>query len=224
MAKIFGEFNDKEIKSREFLKFGFAPSSVPLQQRWRNNGLSADFLADYLMTFFPSNETDPNTLEKQIELKGTISYIANELLENVMKFNDDSSGYPISIQFQLYHDHLSLCISNSIPTGNVAKFQSFITDLLNTDPQDFYIRQMERNEDGNFSSGLGLLTMIDDYGAKLGWRFESFQAIEDLSNPLCYTKKQFKFNLSTCFKRIKESFNAKNPKFTVVTTMVQLAI
>jgi hypothetical protein len=226
MVKIFGDFNEKEIKSREFLKLGFMPSSVPLQQRWRNNGLSADFLADYLMTFFPSNDNDPKTLEKQIELKSTISYIANELLENVMKFNDDRSGYPISIQVQLYHDHLNLCISNSISAKNVDKFQSFIKELLSTDPEEFYIRQMERaNEDGDFSSGLGLLTMIDDYGAKLGWRFENFQVAEDLSNPLCYNiKKKFKFNILAVFRRMKEWFSAKNTKFTVVTTMVQLAI
>jgi hypothetical protein len=32
----------------EYLKIGFSPTSIPIQQRWRNNGLSANFLADYL--------------------------------------------------------------------------------------------------------------------------------------------------------------------------------
>ena len=224
MVKIFGDFNDTEIKSREFLKLRFSPSSIPLQQRWRNNGLSADFLADYLITFLPSDENDPNTINRETELKDAVSYIANELLENAMKFNDDSSAYPISIQFQLYHDHLRLCIINSIPAEKIVGFQSFLTELHNTNPQDFYIRQIERaNEDGHISSGLGLLTMIDDYGAKLGWKFETFEVTDDPNESLCSIEKTNKFNLFFWLKRLKEHFFATK-KITVVTTMVQLAI
>ena len=226
MVKIFGDFNDTEIKSREFLKLRFSPSSIPLQQRWRNNGLSADFLAEYLTTFFPGEENDPNTIKRETELKDAVSYIANELLENAMKFNDDSSVYPISIQFQLYHDHLRLCIRNSIPTEKIVAFQSFLTELQSINPQDFYIRQIERaNEDENISSGLGLLTMIDDYGAKLGWKFETFQVTEVPNESLCSIENFNKFNVFVWFKRLKKRFFAtKNPTITVVTTMVQLAI
>ena len=228
MVKIFGDFNDTEIKSREFLKLRFSPSSVPLQQRWRNNGLSADFLADYLITFLPSDENDPNTIKRETELKDAVSYIANELLENAMKFNDDSSAYPISIQFQLYHDHLRLCIRNSIPTEKIVQFQSFITELLSIAPKDFYIRQIERaNEDENISSGLGLLTMIDDYGAKLGWKFETFQVTDDPKESLCSIEKLNKFNVFLLLKGLKERFFAstnKDKKIIVLTTMVQLAI
>ncbi len=225
MVKIFGEFNDKELKSREFIKLIFSPSSVPLQQRWRNNSLSADFLADYLMTLFHQDENDPKRLEKQIEIKDTISYIANELLENAMKFNDDSSPYPISIQLHLYDDRLSLCISNSIPAAKVAQFQSFINKLLSTEPQDFYIQQIETAEkDGSISSGLGLLTIIDDYGAKLGWKFENLQLLNEPNYPLYYIKNQMKW-LNFWF-RVRKWFVArsKNPNITIVTTMVQLAI
>lgn len=38
--------------SQEFLLINFSSSSIPLNQRSRNNGLSADFIADYLTTFF----------------------------------------------------------------------------------------------------------------------------------------------------------------------------
>ena len=30
----------------EYLTLAFSPTSAPLRSRWRNNGLSADFLAD----------------------------------------------------------------------------------------------------------------------------------------------------------------------------------
>ncbi|KHD11592.1 hypothetical protein PN36_00060 [Candidatus Thiomargarita nelsonii] len=177
MVQVFGEFHNESHKSREFLKLGFSPGSAPLQQRWRNNGLSADFLADYLTTFFPSEESEPNALKKQAKIKEAVSYIANELLENAMKFNDDTSNYQVTLQFQLYSDHLILRVTNSIHQKNVNSFQVFIKELLTTEPQELYLRQMKRaEEDENMTtSRLGFLTMIDGYNAKLGWQFETSQ-------------------------------------------------
>lgn len=177
MVQLFGDFNEQKSHSKEYLVMGFSPSSVPLQQRWRNNGLSADFLADYLTTFFPSNDIEPTTFEKRDDIKGAVSYIANELLENAMKFNDKNSNYSISIQFQLFHNELMLCVTNSIPPNNVEKFKVYIKELLNADLQDLYVRQIEiaEQDDSMTSSGLGLLTMIDDYNVKVGWKFETVQ-------------------------------------------------
>lgn len=181
MVKIFGNFRDDSIRSDEYLILGFSPSSIPLQQRWRNNGLSADFLADYLSTFFPATDTG-NAFSKQNEIRSAVSYIANELLENAMKFNDDTSYYPISIQLQLYNDHLMFYITNSIPPQTVDTFQAYIQKLINEDSQELYIDQLERNaeNDNKATSGLGLLTMINDYMAKLGWKFETVKTEPEL--------------------------------------------
>jgi hypothetical protein len=177
MVQIFGEFNETKIKSQEYLILGFSPTSIPLQQRWRNNGLSADFLADYLTTFFPVIDTEPTTFKKRKEIRGAISYIANELLENAMKFNDTNSQYPIGIQFRLYSEQLILYTTNSVQHENVERFQSFLQELLQTEPQELYIRQIERAQENDNveASGLGLLTMIDDYQVKIGWKFETVQ-------------------------------------------------
>jgi len=177
MVQIFGKFNDTKSNSEEYLILGFSPTSIPLQQRWRNNGLSADFLADYLTTFFPVIDTEPTTFKKRKEIRGAISYIANELLENAMKFNDTNSQYPIGIQFRLYSDQLILYTTNSVQHENVERFQSFLQELLQTEPQELYIRQIERAQENDNveASGLGLLTMIDDYQVKIGWKFETVQ-------------------------------------------------
>ncbi len=177
MVQIFGKFNDTKSNSQEYLILGFSPTSIPLQQRWRNNGLSADFLADYLTTFFPVIDTEPTTFKKRKEIRGAISYIANELLENAMKFNDTNSQYPIGIQFRLYSDQLILYTTNSVQHENVERFQSFLQELLQTEPQELYIRQIERAQENDNveASGLGLLTMIDDYQVKIGWKFETVQ-------------------------------------------------
>lgn len=173
MTEFFGNF-DESIASEEYLVLGFSPSSIPLKQRWRNNGLSADFLADYLTTFFPASETDANAVSKQVEIKGAVGYIANELLENAMKFNDCESGFSVNIQLQLHSDYITFYVTNSVPIGTVSKFQNFIQQLLNSDPQELYIQQLEETEDHNVSR-VGLLTMINDYTAKLGWKFETVQ-------------------------------------------------
>ncbi|MEG5033768.1 DUF6272 family protein [Microcoleus sp. AT3-D2] len=174
MINILGDFIEQPA-SQEYLIIGFSPSSVPLKQRWRNNGLSADFLADYLTSFFPGNQDDPSTIERQAEIKSAVSYIANELLENAMKFNDETSEYPIDIKLQLESDGVIFSVANSISPQAVDKFQAYIQELLTSEPSELYIQQLEKNaaDDNSTNSGLGLLTMLTDYTAKLGWKFQT---------------------------------------------------
>jgi len=174
MTQIFGDFIEPSA-SQEYLIIGFSPSSVPLKQRWRNNGLSADFLADYLTTFFPGNQDEPSTIERQAEIKSAVSYIANELLENAMKFNDETSEYPIDIKLQLESDGVIFSVANSISPQAVDKFQAYIQQLLASEPSELYIQRLEKNaaDESCTNSGLGLLTMLTDYTAKLGWKFQT---------------------------------------------------
>jgi hypothetical protein len=177
VTQIFGDFIDDLPPSQEYLIVGFSPSSVPLKQRWRNNGLSADFLADYFTTFFPSSQSDRVASDRQAEIKSAVSYIANELLENAMKFNDETSQYPISIHLQLHNDRLVFLTTNSISAEAAEKFQAFIQELMTSDPNELYIHQLEKSaeDESNTISGLGILTMINDYLAEIGWKFETVQ-------------------------------------------------
>jgi hypothetical protein len=176
MIEIFGDFIERK-NSQEYLIIGFSPSSIPLKQRWRNNGLSADFLADYLTTFFPGNQDDDSALTRQAEIKSAVSYIANELLENAMKFNDENSQYPIDIKLQLESDGVIFSVANSISPPSVDKFQRYIQKLLVSDPSEMYIEKLEKNaaDESSTDSGLGLLTMLNDYSAKMSWKFETVQ-------------------------------------------------
>ncbi|MEG4841892.1 DUF6272 family protein [Microcoleus sp. B9-D4] len=174
MIQILGDFIEQPA-SQEYLIIGFSPSSIPLKQRWRNNGLSADFMADYLTTFFPGNQDEPSTIERQAEIKSAVSYIANELLENAMKFNDETSEYPIDIKLQLESDGVIFSVANSISPQAVDKFQAYIHQLLTSEPSELYIQRLEKNaaDETCTNSGLGLLTMLTDYTAKLGWKFQT---------------------------------------------------
>lgn len=176
MTQIFGDFIEDLPTSQEYLILGFSPSSIPLKQRWRNNGLSADFIADYFTTFFSGGETSSNGTNIKAEVKGAVSFVANELLENAMKFSDETTQYPVTIQLHLDSNTMVFVVTNSINPAQVDKFQAFIQELITSDPDELYIRRLEGNAfENEGESGLGLLTMVNDYQAKLGWKFETLQ-------------------------------------------------
>ncbi|MEL6930012.1 MAG: ATP-binding protein [Cyanobacteria bacterium J06600_6] len=172
--RIMGNFPQSLPPSQEYLILSFSPGSIPLQQRWRNNCLSADFLADYLSTFFLGDEQPEAETEKQREVKSAVSYIANELLENGMKYCVKQSAFPISIQIHLTPSVIILQLTNSVSIEQTKHFQALITNLLEGDPSEMYLAQLEQNalDENQTLSNLGLLTMLHDYNAKVGWHFE----------------------------------------------------
>ena len=171
MVQIFGDFIE-QMEGKEYLLVRFSPTSLPLQQRWRNSGLSADFLAEYWSVFFPAH--DVPSRNRQREIKGAINYIANELLENVMKFNYQSIDYAVGLGLYLYQDEFRFYANNAIDPKSVDAFQRRIQTLLTGNVQQLYVDQVERNvAEERTGSGLGLLTMINDYDAKLAWKFEA---------------------------------------------------
>lgn len=181
MAQFYGDFRENLPDNHEFLIIGFSPSAIPIQQRWRNNGISADFIADYLATLLSANEDNSTLQQKRSEIKGAVSYIANELLENAMKFHHEASQQPIRFGMHLIEDiHITIMLLtvNSISAACLSDFRLFVEEFLNTDSEELYLRQLEKsteNEGGRNASGLGILTMKNDYQAKLGWKVEPLE-------------------------------------------------
>jgi len=176
-SEVYGEFDQNLSSSQEYLRIQFSPSSVPLKQRWRNNGLSANFMADFLVTFFPSENDTVAREGKKAEIQGVICYIANELLENAMKFTADNAQQPISITLYLMSDRLIFLSTNSTSLQAKEKLQEFIHCLTHSNPDQLYLEQIEKSasEEHHTSAGLGILTMINDYSAKVGWKLDPVQ-------------------------------------------------
>lgn len=176
MIEIFGDFQEDISIDHEFLMIGFFPHSLPLKQRWRNNGLSADFVADYLTTFFPVNQNVLNSQERQAQLKAAVNYIANELIDNAMKFNCETSDHPVKFGLHLLKDKLVMTSTNCLSPQNLANFYGFVNELNNANPEDLYIQQLEKGAlEESKESRLGILTMINDYLATVGWKIETIQ-------------------------------------------------
>ncbi len=177
MVKIYGEFLHQFPPDHDSLELTFTPTSRPIQKRWRNNRLSAHFVADYFSTFLPADVIEPEQEARIKQSKGAVTYVANELLENAMKFNYEEANTQIRFGIHFLEEEevtAAIFTTNSISLEGAQKFESFIQELLTEDPNELYIRQVENSaeDENNDASGLGLLTMLNDYQAKLGWKFE----------------------------------------------------
>lgn len=191
MNEILGDFLEdlsNLYHHNDSLELVFSPSSHTIKQRWRNNRLSAHFVADYLSTFFPVSDDDPTSESRKKQSRGAVSYVANELLENAMKFNDNET-FESQILLGIYlieepEIKVVIFVRNSLNYEQMSKLKEFIKDLTETDPDELYIRQIEKSaEDENEeASGLGLITMVNDYDGKLGWQFSTLP-----SNPKIIT-------------------------------------
>lgn len=180
MPQIFGDFVESFPPAQDALELSFTPNSLPIKKRWRSNRLSANFMADYFSNFLPVDEDDPAQKRRIKESKGAVSYVANELLENAIKFNNQGTNF--KIKFGIYFIEEAdmtavLFATNSVSAEGLDKFQKFIQELLCSDPEKLYVQQIEKSaeEENSGASGLGFLTMINDYSAKLGWKFEIVQ-------------------------------------------------
>ena len=180
MPQIFGDFVESFPPAQDSLELTFTPNSLPIKKRWGSNRLSANFMADYFSNFLLVDEDDPARKRRIKESKGAVSYVANELLENAIKFNNQATNF--KIKFGIYFIEEAdltavLFATNSVSAEGLDKFQKFIQELLCSDPEKLYVQQIEKSaeEENSGASGLGFLTMINDYSAKLGWKFEIVQ-------------------------------------------------
>jgi diguanylate cyclase (GGDEF)-like protein len=157
----------------EYLTLAFSPTSASLNSRWRNNGLSADFIGDYVITFLP-REGYMAGQSCQNEIRHAVTYIVNELLENAMKYHAHEADIPIRMHLELTKEHISVSASNAVSEAQAQRYQAFAENLQQGDAADLLLKQQEESAASNEPaiSSLGLLTMISDYGAELGWRFD----------------------------------------------------
>ena len=185
MTTVFGNYADFE-HSQEYLNLSFSPNRLSIQDRWRNNGLSADFLADYWSTFLPANDSVESN--KSRHTKNIVGYVANELLENAMKFHYQVSKRPISICVHLFPHEFIFYMENCVDESSAKRFQEYIRILLAGNVEELYLRQLENNaKDPNHTvSRMGFLTMMYDYQAKIAWKFSqisenpSFQQVSTM--------------------------------------------
>jgi hypothetical protein len=130
------------------------------------------------MTFLPGPSGAESAGREQIEIRHAVTYIANEFLENAMKYHERTVDIPIEIRLELTSDNIRVSATNGVNPAQAERYREFIDSILLQDVDDLLLRQMEAGSTSSDSneSCLGLVTMISDYGAKLGWHFASAPA------------------------------------------------
>jgi hypothetical protein len=137
------------------------PDSFPV--RWSQASATADFVAGYL-------GAAPACRGRE-GLRGSLGYVLNELVENAVKF---SAPGPISVAAGVTGGEVVLLVQNPLSAARAAELRPRLEELCQGDPAELLVARVEANAEDPTApvSGLGFLTMMTDYGARLGWRFE----------------------------------------------------
>ncbi|WP_176477834.1 MULTISPECIES: ATP-binding protein [unclassified Mesorhizobium] len=136
----------------------------PLDLSWRHCATTSDFIADLFALRFQSSRND------YMEVRHSIGYLVNELIENAVKFRAPGE---IVVEASMDSECFKLKVSNDVDGEIASEFQSLLADITVGDPKDLLIQRIEANAANPDvgSSGLGLLTLMSDYGARLAWIF-----------------------------------------------------
>jgi hypothetical protein len=163
--RVFGAFDpDSDEASLSEFEVKFMP--LDLVAHWRRCGVTADFLAYFLS----------QTFSRPDDALGILSTVINELLENAVKFSANKRR-PIVLSLSHFGETIRITTENTCSNEKAERFATFLQRLDTEDIDDLFIAQIEHNaESAQGESGLGIITMVRDYGAQLG---VGIQSVED---------------------------------------------
>jgi hypothetical protein len=140
-------------------------SEGPLALGWQHASATCEFLGD----IFAARHARAG--QEYREARHSIIYLVNELLENAIKFRSPGD---IELRCSLEGGNFELMVSNRSLRDVATRFQSLLAEVTARDPGELLIERIEANaaDEGSSASGLGLLTLMNDYGARLGWTFQ----------------------------------------------------
>ncbi|OED44476.1 hypothetical protein AB833_01495 [Chromatiales bacterium (ex Bugula neritina AB1)] len=172
LKSVFGNYVESDSGDWEFLDVAISMSSDSAESDWRKNTLCAEFIGKYMLNTIESHKQTSNSESRDI--KDAINYIANELFENAVKFTTVVSNKAICFRVENVGNVVRFYVRNSIDKARIESFQKLISELLSGDPAEMYFQRIEANEEsesGN-TSGLGYLSIMNDYDAGLAWKFD----------------------------------------------------
>lgn len=135
---------------------------------WNAGSRLVDFVSRYAGFFFDS----PSTvyLDRE-EVEDAINYILLELIENALKYS--LKGDDVDVGLEVQTGALTFFVVNPVDSGEVNRLDTTFHELYSDDPADLMVRRIEENAANpeSLESGLGLLTILSDYGATVAWHF-----------------------------------------------------
>lgn len=163
---VFGEAFALPATLQRSLRLVFRTAHLPL--RWSDCSATANFLSAYYAGLFKAEYTAAQTTD----LTHSLAYLANELLENAVKFRAPGD---VVVETGQHAGELILCITNFITPQTGAAFRALLAELTAGDPGELLLQRIEANaaDEQAGGSGLGILTLMNDYGVRFCWTFRA---------------------------------------------------
>ena len=141
----------------------------PLTVNWQHASATCEFLGDVFAIRHAKDGQDYS------EARHSIIYLVNELLENAIKFRSPGD---IEVRCSLENGNFELIVRNHASSDVASRFQSLLSELTARDPGELLIERIEANAADEVPPhrASGLLTLMNDYGARLGWNFSDAPA------------------------------------------------
>jgi len=173
---VIGQYKENYTLENGEIRLRFYPESFPVE--WEQMGILADFFSNYMASYFSPEAVQKGYLTTT-EVVGIVSYALNELFENAIKFNCRGE---VNVSMGLENEELILLLTNYMATKDLNGFQEKLNEFAQGNLADLFVRRVEQNfAENKDSSGLGILSLIQDYKAVLGWKFEK---LEDIPEPV----------------------------------------
>ena len=156
---------DEDLLKDKFRTSSFHTKAKHFASNWRRCSMTADFWAKYYVSDFTHK-----TMSKK-DFQNVISFILNELIENVGKYCDFQES-DVAIKSFFHQEGIFILKIDNLLTSQIAsRFKETVKELFTTDLDELYIQRLEHNLETGEGSGMGYLTMIQDYGVSLGFNF-----------------------------------------------------
>lgn len=137
-----------------------------LALKWSHCSSTADFLSHFFSGVC-ARELDGAGIR---DLTHSVAYLANELVENAVKFRSEGD---VVVEGGLHDGDFVLRIDHHVSAQTAGRFLALLREISVGDPGELLIKRIEANAAGENTagSGLGLLTLRNDYGVRISWRF-----------------------------------------------------
>lgn len=147
----------------------------PLDLSFKHCAITSDFVAEFVALRYRASRN------LYREVRHNVGYLTNELIENAVKFR---MGGEILVEASLEANTFRTKVSNFIDKTAAQQFQHLLSEITTGDPGELLIERIEANAThvSTTTSGLGLLTLMSDYGAHFAWVFGSWE--QDSKIPL----------------------------------------
>jgi hypothetical protein len=146
-------------------------ASTDMLQHWRRVSLSSDFLAKYYSFYFPYREKAKGRISRETA-ENSISFVLNELIENTAKYSN-TPDTAVEVRVRLLERNIQLEVSNAVSQALADTFLASMREVLAGNTEELYLSKLEANlQEARSDSGLGFLTLINDYQIALGLKFQ----------------------------------------------------